>query len=120
MPLKSDSAFKSKFEVKKNDFTAYLQKELELELNKDKRETLVYDYQIKAVLQTQDHFKTYGKNAKPALIVAPTGSGKSGILTMLPYVLGSAKVLVLSPAPEITKQLAVCFGRDGLESSFFL
>ena len=97
----------SKFQKFEEQFTKFLIEEL-----KNKRTTL-YEYQIKAVLETKNHFKkheTQGTKAPPALIVAPTGSGKSGMVTMLPYVLGSAKVVVLTPSIVITKQLAESFG----------
>ena len=35
---------------------------------------------------------------KPVLIVMPTGSGKTAVLTMVPFVLKSKKVLVVTPA----------------------
>lgn len=47
---------------------------------------------------------------KPILIVAPTGAGKSGIIVMLPYVLESKKVLILTPSKVISEQLRDEFG----------
>ncbi len=41
---------------------------------------------------------------QPILIVAPTGAGKSGMIVLLPYVLESNRVLVLTPS----KVLSVC------------
>uniref|UniRef100_A0A914CG84 Helicase ATP-binding domain-containing protein n=1 Tax=Acrobeloides nanus TaxID=290746 RepID=A0A914CG84_9BILA len=75
------------------------------------QETTLYYYQIEAVLEA---YKYYDLNSLPTkelpIIVAPTGSGKSGIVTMLPYALGSRKVLILTPSSTISKQLADDFG----------
>jgi superfamily II DNA or RNA helicase len=95
---------KSKFQVYGDELREFLDKE------KENRVTTLYDYQINAVLETQNYFTTHGTSAPSALIVAPTGSGKSGIVAMLPYVLRSKKVLILSPSLVITNQLAVTFG----------
>lgn len=76
-------------------------------------------YQIDAVLKTKGLVMQDDINAidgtstdvsKPILIVAPTGAGKSGIIVMLPYVLESSKVLVLTPSKVISEQLRVEFG----------
>ena len=42
---------------------------------------------------------------KPALIVMPTGSGKTAVLTMVPFVLKSEKVLVVTPAKMVRQQI---------------
>lgn len=79
------------------------------------------DYQIEAVLKTKEYFesKRHGGNYPIAMIIAPTGAGKSGMITMLPYVLPCSKVLVLSPSKIITKQLADEFGKS-LDSPSFI
>lgn len=43
---------------------------------------------------------------KPALIVMPTGSGKTAVLTMVPFVLKSEKVLVVTPAKMVRQQIS--------------
>jgi len=40
-----------------------------------------------------------------AVAVLPTGTGKSGIAVLLPYLLGSLRVLVVTPSLTITQQL---------------
>ncbi len=58
---------------------------------------------------------------KPSLIVAPTGAGKSGMIVMLPYVLQSMKVLILTPSAIISNQLGEAFGgRQDKKNCFFL
>lgn len=79
------------------------------------------DYQIEAVLKTKNYFESQRQagNYPIAMIIAPTGAGKSGMITMLPYVLPCSKVLVLSPSKIITKQLADEFGKS-LDSPSFI
>jgi superfamily II DNA or RNA helicase len=106
----------SNFELNAVKFTEFLKEER----NREEKTTLLYDYQIDAVLKTHEYFIKHGTLAEPALIVAPTGSGKSGISSMLPYVLQSSKVLILSPSVVITNQLAKTFGLSGdVKESFF-
>lgn len=52
---------------------------------------------------------------EPIVVVAPTGSGKSGIIFLLPYVLQSSRVLIITPSKVITDQLAISFGLDSNE-----
>lgn len=87
-------------------------------------------YQIQAVLKTrelvgQDKKPPLTDNisqplSKPILIVAPTGAGKSGIIIMLPYVLESSRVLVLTPSKVISDQLRVEFGPSSSREKCFL
>lgn len=52
----------------------------------------------------------------------PTGAGKTGIVALLPYVLASPKVMILSPSLIITKQLEMAFGLRNdvaIESFYF-
>lgn len=55
-------------------------------------------------------------------VVLPTGSGKSGVATSAPYVLGAKKCLVISPKLVITKQLVKDFCGKGrnLEGAFIV
>jgi len=108
----------SKYETHGGEFAEFIKKELE---NPSKRTTL-YDYQIQAVLNTRDYFIRHGtKPQVAALIVAPCGAGKSGMVSMLPYVLKSRKVLILTPSLQISEQLERAFGRGkgGMKKSFF-
>jgi len=43
---------------------------------------------------------------KPAIIVMPTGSGKTAVLIMVPFVVKSKKVLVVTPAKMVRQQIA--------------
>ncbi|CAL8128964.1 unnamed protein product [Orchesella dallaii] len=118
---------RSKYEEKGNDFALALR-----EMIREKDYSIFYSYQIDAVLHTQRHLlidvdaetscdTQNGRRSEcdPVLIVAPTGSGKSGMIVLLPYVLQSRKVLILTPSVVISKQLAKAFGIFKHEESFF-
>jgi superfamily II DNA or RNA helicase len=53
-------------------------------------------------------FFTLHKN-KAAIIVMPTGSGKTAVLMMTPYVVGSEKVLIVTPSVMVRGQIAEDF-----------
>ncbi|XP_021957724.1 uncharacterized protein LOC110853719 [Folsomia candida] len=81
----------------------------------------LYPHQIKALLAVKAYFDSSPNIPEhPALVVAPTGAGKSGIISLLPYVLGSAKAFVLSPSLCITDQLEKTFGlkNENVKDSF--
>lgn len=45
-----------------------------------------------------------------ALVVLPTGSGKTGIAVLAPFVLNSTRVLVITPSVKLTEQISNNFG----------
>lgn len=69
---------------------------------------------VKRLLQDQTDSKT-----RPYLIVAPTGSGKTGIIVLLPYILKSNKVLIITPSICITKQIGKAFWQKPKQKCFF-
>jgi len=114
---------KSKFQERGPMFADKLRQELIYRKQHDNQpdKLLIRDYQINAVLETKKYFDDINQPIPrpPALIVAPTGSGKSGMVAMLPYVLECKKVLILSPSMVISKQLAEAFGHYNETPSFF-
>lgn len=84
--------------------------------------TTLHHYQIGAVLAVKNMLDSDPSSVtKPSLIVAPTGAGKSGMIVMLPYILESKKVLILTPSAIISNQLAEAFGcRQDKKNCFFL
>lgn len=63
--------------------------------------------QIGAIHAIASYF-TLQKN-KAAIIVMPTGSGKTAVLMMTPYVLGSSKVLIVTPSVMVRSQITEDF-----------
>ena len=51
----------------------------------------------------------YTRSSEPALVSMPTGSGKSAVMTLLPFLLGSSRVLVITPSKLLREQLAAEF-----------
>lgn len=86
-----------------------------------------FDKQYKNLRFTKDSNTTYGlRNAqigaihaissfftlhksKAAIIVMPTGSGKTAVLMMTPYVVGSEKVLIVTPSVMVRGQITEDF-----------
>lgn len=64
----------------------------------------IYNHQKQALYQIKDYFER-SHTSNIALVVLPTGSGKSGIAALAPYILSASKVLVITPSIVITKQL---------------
>ena len=76
----------------------------------------IYDHQ-RAALRQMSQFFANPNRPNIALCVLPTGTGKSGIAAMAPYVLNASKVLVITPSKTITDQLSKDFC-GGLGDSF--
>ena len=62
--------------------------------------------QLGAVFATVAHF-TVSREA--ALVSMPTGTGKSAVMTLLPFVMGSKRVLVVTPSKLLREQLTAEF-----------
>lgn len=65
----------------------------------------IYQHQKVALVQMRDRFLDRTRPSI-ALCVLPTGTGKSGIAVLVPYVVNASKVLVITPSLTITQQLA--------------
>ncbi len=64
----------------------------------------IYEHQKDALVAIKEYFQQ-DVQRKIAIVVLPTGSGKSGIASLAPYILYSRRVLIITPSIEITKQL---------------
>lgn len=86
---------KSLFETCHEDFLNFLK-------NHGKKH--LFDHQVNCLLKIYDFFS---KPSSPstALCVLPTGSGKSGIAVLTPYVLKAKRVLILTPSIYISRQI---------------
>lgn len=65
--------------------------EVNILTNKELREP-----QIEAYVETYNHFAT-NKETTHAIIVLPTGSGKTGLISILPYGIAEGRVLIIAP-----------------------
>lgn len=64
----------------------------------------LYPAQVNALKGIRAHFaNTHKENI--ALVVLPTGAGKSGVAVLAPFVLNSTKVLIITPSVIISNQL---------------
>src|SRR5438067_12415045 len=63
----------------------------------------LYNAQLGAIHAIAAHFTVHDQ---PALITMPTGSGKTAVLMMTPFVLRSNRVLVITPSRMVREQIA--------------
>lgn len=65
---------------------------------------ILHEPQARALQRLRLHF---AKLTKPniALVVMPTGTGKSGVVALIPYALNSSKVLIITPSVLISTQI---------------
>ncbi|WP_285121816.1 DEAD/DEAH box helicase [Lactococcus petauri] len=66
--------------------------------------------QIEAYVEVYDHFVNKNKT-NHAIIVLPTGSGKTGLISMLPFNISTGRVLIIAPQLTILDTL-----EEGLDS----
>lgn len=66
----------------------------------------LYNAQIGAIHQIAAHFTIHDD---PAVITMPTGSGKTAVLMMSPFVLRACRVLVLTPSRLVREQITEDF-----------
>lgn len=70
-------------------------------------ESGLYNAQIGAIHEIASYFTLH---EKPAVVTMPTGSGKTAVLMMAPYVLRARRVLVVTPSRLVREQIAADFG----------
>ena len=83
-------------------------------------EKYIYRHQVEALCKVEKHFKDQEKKnlrdpTKPyiALVVLPTGCGKTGVAVLAPYLLNPNRVLVITPSSKISQQIYEEFcGKD--------
>ena len=64
----------------------------------------IHQHQIGAVFAVHEHLSD-PTNPNIALVVLPTGCGKTGVAVLASYVLNATKVLVITPSVTISKQI---------------
>lgn len=68
-------------------------------------------------IKAYEHFVKHGNTSKHAIIVLPTGVGKTGLIALLPYGISSGRVLIV--APQTTVKDTVVDGLDTSKSTNF-
>ncbi|MBM1191287.1 DEAD/DEAH box helicase [Pseudomonas weihenstephanensis] len=71
--------------------------------------------QIEAYIKAQEHFENSNEDA---LIVLPTGTGKSGLISIVPFGLSKGRVLIITPG-LVTKQ-SIRKTQEVLEDNFWI
>lgn len=71
--------------------------------------------QIEAYIKAQEHFENSNEDA---LIVLPTGTGKSGLISIVPFGLAKGRVLIITPG-LVTKQ-SIRKTQEMLEDNFWI
>lgn len=66
----------------------------------------LYRAQLGAIHAIASHFTI---SAEPAIVTMPTGSGKTAVLMMAPFVLRSTRALVITPGRLVREQIAEDF-----------
>ena len=72
--------------------------------------------QIEAYIKILSHFKSNPKEA--ALVVLPTGTGKSGLISIAPYGVCEGRVLIITPGTVTKKSIAKTM--EALEDNFWI
>ena len=66
-----------------------------------------WPHQVDAALKLQNYFEHNSPNTlvDPALVVLPSGCGKTGVAVLASYVLCASRVLVITPDPIVSQQV---------------
>ena len=78
----------------------------------------LYPHQVEAVLKLHDYFdpQKYRPNSSNiALVVLPTGCGKTGVAVLASYALNASRVLVITPSIIISRQIHAAYGNFLIE-----
>ena len=73
----------------------------------------LYPHQVEAVLTLRDYFdpQKNPNSSNIALVVLPTGCGKTGVAVLASYALNASRVLVITPSIIISRQIDKAYGR---------
>lgn len=109
----------SKFNEHHLNFSKYIQR-----LDASAVNSPLHQGQHRALIRTQQFFTGSAVAGAPAstdtaIVVMPTGAGKSGVAAILPYMLNSKRVLIITPSVIITRQLADSFWGELTGNTFY-
>ena len=88
-------------------------------LGKEDVTNYVYQHQVEAVKVASAQLPAQDA-PNIALIVLPTGCGKTGVAVLAAYALNASKVLVVTPSVKISKQIYEAFGNPLSNKPCFL
>ncbi|XP_019853093.1 PREDICTED: uncharacterized protein LOC109582675 [Amphimedon queenslandica] len=103
----------SKFRIQHSRALKFLKRSDFLEI------TDVHHHQKEALLAIKKQFDDIDQ-PNIALVVLPTGCGKTGVAVLAPFVLDSHRVLVLTPSRAISEQIFKAFGGRQDSQDMFL
>ncbi len=99
--------YQSAFNRNSPSFVALIEAEYARLQNSEQPRTGLRHHQIEALWKISNYFKGDNMNAI-GIVQLPTGTGKSAIALLAPYVVDATRVLILTPAACISAQI----GRD--------
>ena len=80
---------------------------------------LLYPHQVEAVQKLREYFSPQAQSdpnaSNVALVVLPTGCGKTGVAVLASYALNASRVLVITPSIIISRQIAAAYGNFLIE-----
>ena len=116
----------SVFNTRSNDLVEFLETEhMKPDKDKGKRVSSLFPHQIDAVRALRKYFAPDAQSdpnaSNIALVVLPTGCGKTGVAVLASYALNASRVLVITPSIIISRQIAAAYGyRQAANQKTFL
>ena len=100
----------SVFNANSEDMLEFLEDEYCKVRSGEKMLLQLYPHQVEAVLAVREYFNPQNPQINPnssniALVVLPTGCGKTGVAVLASYALEASRVLVITPSIIISRQI---------------
>ena len=100
----------SVFNTRSTDMVDFLEGEYRRCKEGEKQISSLYPHQVEAVLKLREYFDSFDPQNNPnssniALVVLPTGCGKTGVAVLASYALNARRVLVITPSIIISRQI---------------
>ena len=101
------------FNTRSTDMVDFLESEYRRNEEGTKLISSLYPHQIEAALKLREYFdpQKNPSGSNIALVVLPTGCGKTGVAVLASYVLSASRVLVITPSIIISRQIDKAYGR---------
>ena len=97
----------SVFNANSEDMLEFLEDEYRKVRSGEKMLSQLYPHQVEAVLAVREYFNPQinPNSSNIALVVLPTGCGKTGVAVLASYALEASRVLVITPSIIISRQI---------------